>query len=242
MKTECSDQISGKKAAAKRALNFVQTNMILGLGTGSTATFFLELLARKIRDEGLNIVGVATSLATFEKSQELKIPLLTMEKVQKIDLVVDGADEFDQNFNLIKGGGGALLQEKIVARSSSQMIVITDYSKEVDCLGRFPLPVEIVKFGATFTAKQIGILLSDLGFNGTQLNFRKKDKDYFITDEGHYILDLKLGEISNLSRLESQLLKCPGVVETGLFLGLAKTIIVGQPDGNCKLIGLDEDS
>jgi len=230
------DQELAKKAAAVRSLEFVRSDMVLGLGSGSTAAWFVELLGQRIVTEDLIITGIPTSTFTFHQAQRLNIPLTTLDKVDKIDLVVDGADEFDLAMNLIKGGGGALLQEKIVASASEHMLVITDYSKKVSCLGSFPLPVEVVKFGANATFEAIHQVLFELKYKNVTLNFRLEGEEFFVTDENHFLIDLKLGEISDLEELHTGLLSCPGVVETGLFLKLAKTIVVGQPDGTCEVI------
>ncbi len=237
MSAEVSKKVLGKKAAASHAVDLIGTNIVLGLGTGSTATYFLEELARKVSVDDLDIVCVATSKVTFENAKDLNIPVADMNCISKIDLVVDGADEFDKKLNMIKGGGGALLKEKIVASAAESMIVITDYSKEVATLGNFPLPVEVVKFGVHSTENLIKMLLLDLGYKEFKILPRKNQNRDFITDEGHFIIDLDLGEITELSELQNSLLSCPGVVETGLFLGLAKKIIVGQADGSCRVLG-----
>jgi ribose 5-phosphate isomerase A len=226
----------GKKVAAAKALEFVKSGMIIGLGTGSTAAWFLKLLAERIMIEGLVVSCVPTSKATKEHADRLKIPLTTIEQVGRIDLVVDGADEFDPRLNLIKGGGGALLQEKIVAAASDHMVVITDYTKEVSCLGAFDLPVEVIKFGAKSTKFCIELILKKLHYSKFEVLFRNRDNGKFVTDEGHFIVDLKLRKIKKPQILHDYLIGCPGVVETGLFLNLANTIVVGQSDGTCKVI------
>ena len=231
----------GKRAAAARALEFVKSGMILGLGTGSTAAWFVKLLAEKIITEGLVVSCVPTSRITRDQAYSLKIPLTTLEKTDFIDLVVDGTDEFDLDFNLIKGGGGALLQEKIVASAAKHMLVITDSSKESLCLGSFDLPVEIVKFGASSTKRFVENIVRDLGYHDVCAKYRKNaDNERFVTDEGHLIIDLALQKINEVSVLQDHLIKCAGVVETGLFLGMAKTIVVGNSDGSCKLIGVSK--
>ena len=227
----------GKKVAAAKALEFVKSGMIVGLGTGSTAAWFLKLLAERIRQEGLVVYGIPTSKETKKHAEELKIPLTTLEEVDKIDLVVDGADEFDPKLNLIKGGGGALLQEKIVASASTCMVVITDYTKEVGCLGAFDLPVEVVKFGSKSTKFAIERILEELDYKKCEVIFRRRKSEKFVTDEGHFIIDLKLKKIEEPQLLHSNLIGCPGVVETGLFLNLAKIILVGESDGSCRVIG-----
>ena len=227
-----------KRAAASRALDFVVSGMVLGLGTGSTSWWFVKLLSERIIKDNLEVSCVPTSTSTRDHANSLKIPITSLEKVKVIDLTVDGADEFDHNLNLIKGGGGALLQEKIVAAASKRMVVITDVSKESSCLGSFDLPVEIIKFGATSTVSLIGEILSKVGYQDVEVQYRKQNGNKkFVTDEGHFIVDLKLKVIKDAELLHKQLIGCPGVVETGLFCGFANTIIVGKEDGSCKLIG-----
>ena len=227
----------GKKIAAAKALEFVKSGMIIGLGTGSTAAWFLKLLAKKITTEGLIVSCVPTSEETKEHAGKLQIPLTTIGRVGEIDLVVDGADEFDPMLNLIKGGGGALLQEKIVAAACNHMVVITDYTKEVSCLGAFDLPLEVVQFGVSSTKTLVERILNKLGYTESKVSLRKKNNVNFVTDEGHFIMDLKLKIIEDPEILHNRLIGCPGVVETGLFLNLANTIVVGKSDGTCKVIG-----
>ena len=178
----------GKKVAAAKALEFVKSGMIIGLGTGSTAAWFLKLLAERIMIEGLVVSCVPTSKATKEHAESLQIPLTTIEQVGGIDLVVDGADEFDPRLNLIKGGGGALLQEKIVAAASDHMVVITDYTKEVSCLGAFDLPVEVIKFGAKSTKLCIELILKKLHYSKFEVLFRNWNNGKFVTDEDTLLL------------------------------------------------------
>ena len=220
-----------KRAAAARALEFIEDGMLVGLGTGSTAKWFVDLLAKSRR----KVVCVPTSSRTREQAQGLGIELTTLEDAGQLDVTVDGADEFDDALNLIKGGGGALLQEKIVASSSAKMVVISDPSKEVLTLGAYPLPVEIVKFGWGSTAAQVGGVLSKMGLAGKPMEWRGGDNPY-ITDEGHYILDLHLGSIPDPERLNLELNIVPGVVETGLFCNIASSIVVGETDGSARLI------
>ena len=227
----------GKKVAAAKALEFVKSGMVIGLGTGSTAAWFLKLLANRIMIEELIVSCVPTSDATKVSANKLHIPLTTIEKVSAIDLVVDGADEFDPMLNLIKGGGGALLQEKIVAAAANHMVVITDLTKEVSSLGAFDLPVEVVKFGSRSTKTSIEEVLKKLNYANFEACFRMQNSQKFVTDEQHYIIDLKLNKIKEPQILQNHLIACPGVVETGLFLNLANTIVVGKSDGTCKVIG-----
>jgi len=225
-----------KRAAAARALEFVEDGMKLGLGTGSTAKWFVDLLAERMRSEGLNVTGVPTSSRTLEQAAGLGIPLMTLDEAGWLDLTIDGADEFDANMNLIKGGGGALLQEKIVASASDRMVVITDPSKEVAALGAFPLPVELVRFGAATTMRLIHDLLQSHDVAGRGMTMRQGEDGPYITDEGHYIVNLELGRIGDPARLNADLNLIPGVVETGLFCGIASAIVVGEVDGTARVI------
>ena len=226
----------GKRAAAARALEFVKDGMKLGLGTGSTAKWFVDLLAQRMQAEGLRITGVPTSSRTRAQAQALGIPLATLDEAGWLDLTIDGADEFDSDLNLIKGGGGALLQEKIVATASDRMVVITDPSKEVATLGAFPLPVEIVRFGAATTTRQIGRLLDSHDVAGRMMTLRHGEDGTYLTDEGHYIVDLDLVRIGDPERLNADLNTIPGVVETGLFCGIASAVVVGEPDGTARVV------
>ena len=223
---------SGKEAAAKEALKLVETEMIIGLGTGSTAKIFVDLLAQKYFEESLNIEVLATSSSTANQAQKLGLPLTSINNVERVDLVVDGADEVDPLLNLIKGGGGALLQEKIVAESGKVMVVIVDDSKVVTSLGRFPLPIEIIKFGYDFTRKKILEEIGNLGYLGMSSDWRKDGESFFLTDEGHYILDLKLNHIKNPALTHEKIKGVTGVVETGLFINIANKVIVGDEEGN----------
>ena len=231
MSKNLNPQDVGKKAAALKALDFICSGMIVGLGSGSTAWFFLEALAKRIKEENLEVIGIPTSKSTLDRAKELGIPMSNLDSYQDIDLVVDGTDEFDTNLALIKGGGGALLQEKIVAMAAKQMIVIADESKKVSKLGSFPLPVEVNKFGFKCTRQYLKNMLEEFGLRNIHLNWRVKDNQNFITDEGHYILDLSLGFISKPEYLQNLILSCPGVVETGLFLNTADKVILGGVDG-----------
>ncbi len=225
-----------KKAAARRALNFVRDGMTVGLGTGSTAKYFVQLLATKIIEEKIQIKAVPTSKKTLALAKDLSVPLSNLNSEFGLDLVVDGADEADSQFNLIKGGGGALLQEKIVASASRKMIVICDYSKKVNLLGKFPLPLEVVKFGADFTRCQLRNILSELGYRDCALSWRMNGEVKFNTDEGHYLLDAYLDHIVDPKKLQQELISCPGLVETGLFINLAKVIIWGNEDGSTEIV------
>ena len=219
-----------KRQAAARALEHVRDGMKLGLGTGSTAKHFVELLGERVR-AGLNVVGVPTSEATRADAVRCGIPLTTLDDVDRLDLTVDGADEIDPALNLIKGGGGALLREKIVAAASDRMIVIADESKSVDVLGRFPLPVEVVPFGLAATRRAIGEAFAQSGVSGQLVVRKGKDGHVFVTDGGHWIVDAHLGRIPDAPRLAGLLALIPGVVEHGLFIGLAGTAILAGTKG-----------
>ena len=219
-----------KRAAAAKALEFVRPGMRLGLGTGSTAKHFVELLGEQVR-KGLDVVGVPTSEATREDAQRWGIPLATLDEIPELDITVDGADEIAPDLTLIKGGGGALLREKIVAAASARMIVIADGSKCVPVLGRFPLPVEIAPFGAGATLRAVRAAIGGLQVSGP-LDFRKgRDGHAFVTDGGHWIVDAALGRIEDPAGVARALAGVPGVMEHGLFIGLAAMVIVGGPDG-----------
>lgn len=218
-----------KAAAAAKALEYVKDGMKLGIGTGSTADEFCKLLAVRVAD-GLNIIGVPTSERTAALCRELDIPLTTLEETPSLDLTIDGADEVDPALNLIKGGGGALLREKIVASASTSMVVIADESKLVDDLGKYPLPIEVNKFGLAATLIAIETLAQKLQLSGS-LQVRKTDQGDFVTDGGHLIVDASFGRIPNPKALADELLQIPGVVEHGLFIGLAKTVILAGNTG-----------
>ena len=223
-----------KLRAAQRAVDLVRPGMKLGLGTGSTARQFVDLLGQRVRD-GLSIVGVPTSRATFEQAKELGVPLATLDEFPELDLTIDGADEVDAALRLIKGGGGALLREKIVAAASRRMIVIADGSKLVERLGAVPLPVEVAPFGLGATQKQIERRSGELGLRGA-IELRRKAGTPFVTDGGHNILDCAFGAIEDPEALASALEKIPGVMGHGLFLGLASAAIIAVAD-DLRIIG-----
>jgi ribose 5-phosphate isomerase A len=219
-----------KRQAAAQALEYVRDGMKLGLGTGSTAKHFVELLGMRVR-AGLNVIGVPTSEATRNDAVRCGVPLTTLDDIDRLDLTVDGADEIDPALNLIKGGGGALLREKIVAAASDRMIVIADDSKWVEVLGRFPLPVEVIPFGLAATRRAMGRAFAESGVSG-QMGLRKgKDGHVFVTDGGHWIVDAHLGRITDAPRLASLLNAIPGVVEHGLFIGLAGIAMLAGSGG-----------
>lgn len=219
-----------KLAAALRALEYVQPGMKLGLGTGTTAAIFVDALGHRVA-EGLRIIGVPTSEATRAQAAKLHIPLTNLDETPQLDLTIDGADEFDPALRLIKGGGGALLREKIVAAASARMIVITDRSKEVARLGRFALPVEVNPFGLESTRRLVEKAARAAGCAGA-IHLRRTPGDAaFVTDGGHYLLDCSFGSIADPERLSAALFAVPGVVEHGLFIGLASAVIIGDTDG-----------
>lgn len=234
--TSLSPSDIAKRAAAARALELVESGMTLGLGTGSTAAWFLRLLSERIRDTDLAVTGVATSNTTLWLARELGVPLRDVDTSDTIDLTVDGADEFDVGLNLIKGGGAALLQEKIVATASRRMVVIADRGKQVQHLGAFPLPVEVVKFGHTRTRAAIENCLGTADVDGRDVVLRMSSDHALVTDGGHYILDLHLGRIGDPQDLAHRLAQIPGVVDHGLFIGIADTVILGDENGDCELI------
>jgi ribose 5-phosphate isomerase A len=219
-----------KLAAARRALSFVEPKMRLGLGTGSTASLFVELLAAEVRG-GLSVLCVPTSEETRALAAKLGVPLTTLDETPLLDLTIDGADEVDGELRLIKGGGGALLREKIVATASDRMIVIADESKRVDKLGTFPLPVEVVRFGVTATRNMIEMLAHDSGCQGDIALRLARDGKPFVTDGGNYIFDCSFGSVEDPESLDEALKFIPGVVENGLFLGIADVAIIGGADG-----------
>ena len=219
-----------KRQAAAKALEHVEDGMKLGLGTGSTAKHFVELLGQRVAG-GLRVVGVPTSEVTRAQAEACKIPLTTLDEVDRLDLTVDGADEVDGALNLIKGAGGALLWEKIVATASDRMIVIADDTKWVDVLGRFPLPIEVIPFGLAATQRAMADAFAQGGVSG-QMGLRKgKDGHVFVTDGGHWIVDAHLGRIPDAPRLAGLLSLIPGVVEHGLFIGLASTAVLAGAQG-----------
>jgi ribose 5-phosphate isomerase A len=219
-----------KRAAAARALGFVRPGMRLGLGTGSTAKHFVDLLGERVR-AGLDVVAVPTSEATHKQAVACGIRLTTLDETPALDLTVDGADEIAPDLTLIKGGGGALLREKIVAGASAQMIVIADESKCVDALGRFPLPIEIAPFGAGATLRKIESILLPAHPQAAFTLRKGKDGLAFVTDGGHWIVDAALGRINDPRAVALALNAVPGVMEHGLFIDMAAIAVIGGPDG-----------
>lgn len=214
-----------KQMAGIEAAGYVEDGMIVGLGTGSTAKYMVDEIGRRIKEEGLTITGVTTSKETEKQATELGIPLKSIDEVPFVDLTIDGADEISEDFQGIKGGGAALLFEKIVATYSKKCIWIVDSSKLVKHLGKFPLPIEVIPYGS----QQLFHLFAEKGFNPTmRLN---SQGEYLLTDGGHYIIDLHLDEITDPLAFGSYLDNLVGVVEHGLFLNTVSTVIVGYEDG-----------
>ena len=219
-----------KRAAAARAVEFVRPGMRLGLGTGSTAKHFVELVGERVR-AGLEVVAVPTSQATRADAERCGIPLTTLDATPELDLTVDGADEIAPDLSLIKGGGGALLREKIVAAASARMIVIADRSKWVPQLGRFPLPIEVAPFGLGATRRAIEKAVAAIQQSGPLTLRQGQDGHVFVTDGGHWIIDAALGKIDDPAAMAHALSDIPGVMGHGLFIGLAQTAILAGPDG-----------
>lgn len=213
-----------KEQVGIKAAEFVTDGMIVGLGTGSTAYYFVAELGRRIKEEDLQITAVTTSSVTYEQAEGLGIPLKAIDDVEVVDLTVDGADEVDPALNGIKGGGGALLMEKIVATNSKDCIWIVDESKQVETLGDFKLPVEVVQYGAEN-------LFRHFEKKGYSPAYREKDGQRFVTDQGNFIIDLDLKVIPDAEALAEELDRTVGVVDHGLFLGMVSKVIVGTPEG-----------
>jgi ribose 5-phosphate isomerase A len=219
-----------KRQAAAVAVDWVRPGMKLGLGTGSTAKHFVELLAERMH-KGLNVVGVPTSEVTRALAEKLGVPLTTLDETPALDMTVDGADEIGPDLSLIKGGGGALLREKIVAAASGRMVVIADESKWVSALGAFPLPIEVMPFGLAATKRAVEAACAAAGCPGPSAVRPGKAGHAFVTDGGHWILDARLGRIPDPVTLAAKLSQIPGVVEHGLFIGMAQAAILAGPAG-----------
>lgn len=210
-----------KEAAAEASLRFIRDGQVVGLGTGSTAACFIRLLGKQVR-AGLRVRGIPTSVRSRELAVVLGIPLTTLDECQEIDVTVDGADEVDPELRLIKGGGGALLREKIVASATKQLVIVVDATKRVSVLGKFPLPVEVIQFAQALVAKKIAAL-------GAEVTLRLEASGApYVTDENNHILDCRFGEIPDADGLARRLSDMPGVVEHGLFIGMASTVLVAR--------------
>ncbi|WGW02273.1 ribose-5-phosphate isomerase RpiA [Tropicibacter oceani] len=235
MTGELSPIDKAKFVAAKRAAEFVEDGMRVGLGTGSTAAWLVRCLGEMVREDGLKIRGVPTSTRTADLARDVGIEVISLDEAKWLDLTIDGADEFDSNLSLIKGGGGALLQEKIVATASDQMIVIADAAKEVEHLGSFPLPVEVIPFGWQTTQALIEETMVSMDVMGRQTSLRMNGDRAFVTDEGNHILDLHLGRIGNPRQMAMVLNQIPGVVENGLFIDICDQVVIGYGDGRVEV-------
>jgi ribose 5-phosphate isomerase A len=210
-----------KEAAARASLRFIKDGQVVGIGTGSTAAHFIQLLGEQVKN-GLRVRGIPTSDHSRQQAAALGIPIATLDECPEIDVTVDGADEVDPELRLIKGGGGALLREKIVASASKQVVIIADATKRVPVLGRFPLPVEVIKFAQAVVLRKIEAL-------GAKVSLRRQaDGKPFLTDENNHILDCSFGQISDVEKLARQLSDMPGVVEHGLFIGMASVVLVAD--------------
>ncbi|MDR5652512.1 ribose-5-phosphate isomerase RpiA [Ruixingdingia sedimenti] len=235
MAADLSPIDKAKFVAAKRAVEFIEDGMRVGLGTGSTAAWMVRCLAERMREEGLRVTGVPTSSRTAGLARQLGIPITSLDEARWLDLTIDGADEFDHDLALIKGGGGALLQEKIVATASDRMIVIADTAKEVAQLGGFPLPLEVIPFGWQTTKALIEETLVSLEVLGRDVTLRMNGERPFVTDEGNYIVDLHLGRIGNPRQLSLVVNQIPGVVENGLFIDICDIVVIGHGDGRVEV-------
>ena len=214
-----------KEMVGKQAATYIESGMTVGLGTGSTAYYFVEEIGRRVKEEGLDIIGVTTSKRTKEQAEKLGIPLKSVDEVDFIDVTVDGADEIAPDFSGIKGGGGALLFEKIVAEQSKRIIWIVDESKMVDYLGRFPLPVEVIPYGS----EQLFKKFEEKGYRP---KFRVlENRERYLTDSQNYIIDLDVFPIKDPVSFGAELKALTGVVEQGLFTNMTETVLIGTPDG-----------
>lgn len=221
--------INTKKAAAEKAVTYIKDGMTIGLGTGSTAYWAIQSIGSLVK-QGMTLKAVATSVPSEKLAKELGIEIISFGDVEKLDLTIDGADEVDEKRSMIKGGGGALLREKIVASATELYIIIADESKLVNTLGAFPLPVEVVVFGWEMTVRQLEKL-------GCSTKTRMAGDTAFISDNGNYIIDCSFGSISNPEILQQEINAIPGVVDNGLFLHMADLVILGKADGSTRTLG-----
>jgi ribose 5-phosphate isomerase A len=221
--------MNAKQLAAEKAVSFLDNGMTIGLGTGSTAYWAIEKIGEKVKKEGWNIKAIATSVVSEEQARGLGIPIFDFSSIKSIDVTIDGADEVDPRLQLIKGGGGALLREKIVATNSKQMIVVADESKWVETLGKFPLPVEVVHFGWERTFDKLQML-------GCEAKRRMKGTTPYITDNGNYIVDCAFGEIKDPPLLQELVNAITGVVDNGLFIHIASKLVLGFNNGDTRVI------
>ncbi|MEM8729095.1 MAG: ribose-5-phosphate isomerase RpiA [Pseudomonadota bacterium] len=234
MTGELSPIDKAKFVAARRAADLVEDGMRVGLGTGSTAAWLVRCLGEMVREDGLKFRGVPTSTRTAALARDVGIEVVSLDEAKWLDLTVDGADEFDADLNLIKGGGGALLQEKIVATASDHMVVIADVGKEVETLGTYPLPVEVIPFGWQTTQALIEETLVSMDVLGRAATLRMNGHIPYVTDEANHILDLHLTRIGNPRQMAMVLNQIPGVVENGLFIDICDTVVIGYGDGRVE--------
>ncbi|UWQ59589.1 ribose-5-phosphate isomerase RpiA [Leisingera caerulea] len=240
MTGELSPIDKAKFVAAKRAAEMVEDGMRVGLGTGSTAAWLVRCLGEMVQKDGLKITAVPTSSRTAALARDVGINVVSLDEAKWLDMTIDGADEFDADLNLIKGGGGAHLQEKIVATASDQMVVIADASKSVETLGAFPLPVEVLRFGWQSSQALIEETLVSMDVMGRSTTLRMNGEAPFVTDEGNYILDLHLNRIGNARQLALVLNQIPGVIENGLFIDICDTVVIGYGDGRVEVRDINE--
>ncbi len=231
---------TAKFVAARRAVDFVEDGMRVGLGTGSTAAWMVKCLGERVREEGLKIAGVPTSSRTAELARQVGIDVVSLDEARWLDLTIDGTDEYDSELALIKGGGGALLQEKIVATASDRMIVIADPSKRVETLGAFPLPIEVIPFGWQTSKALVEEMLESMDVLGQSATLRMNGEAPYVTDEGNHILDLHLRRIGNPRQLSLVLNQVPGVVENGLFIDICDMVVTGHGDGRVEVVDIEE--
>jgi len=242
MPKELSPIETAKFVAAKQATQYVQSGMKVGLGTGSTAEWLVRCLGEMVRDQGLQIKGVPTSVRTAKLARDLGIDIITLDDAKWLDLTIDGTDEYDDKLHLIKGGGGAHLREKVVASASDRMIVIADATKQVATLGAFPLPVEVLPFGMRTTRTLIEETLIGADVLGREVTQRMQGDAPFVTDEGNFILDLHLNRIGDPRDLAIVLNQIPGVVENGLFIDICDVVIVGHGNGKVEVRDITNDT
>lgn len=230
-----SDQDKAKWAAGVTAIRtYLRDGMKVGLGSGTTSHWFVRALAGPVRD-GLDVVGAATSSTTLRIAKEVGVPIADLDELGELDITIDGADEIDRHGTMIKGGGACLLWEKIVAAASARMVAIVDDTKLKERLGRFPLPVEVIPFGARSTERHLRRLLAEFGYEDLRITLRRRGGEPLVTDSGHWILDVELEEIRDAHALSPRFNLIPGVVEHGLFTGIASEIVIGHPDGTAEV-------
>ncbi len=240
MSGELSPIDTAKFVASKRAVEYIEDGMRVGLGTGSTAAWMVRCLGERVREEGLTITGVPTSARTADLARQVGINVVSLDEAKWLDITIDGTDEFDADLCLIKGGGGAHLLEKIVATASDRMIVIADPSKSVDQLGAFPLPLEVIPFGWQTSKALVEEMLTSMDVLGHRTTLRMNGNTPFTSDEGNLILDLHLKRIGDARKLSMVLNQIPGVVENGLFIDICDVVVVGHGDGRVEVTDINE--